>query len=283
LSFITYSLAGNELDTATIFASLQLFNMMEVPMSVLPTVFSFLSDGHVAVGRIAKILKADEQSHEIAVHTEQELAIDADGDFEFETADTKIDDVQGWTHIAQRPAPLAEGDPETDRSESMISAEKQEPSKNFALRDIVLRIPRGAFVCIVGRIGSGKSALLQGLLGEMKQTRGNITFGADISLATQIPWIQSASVKENIIFGQRYDEGRLEQVVRACALEPDLRIFSDGLSTEIGGESNCRVRRVSVTERLHRLRTRSQFERRSAKQDIISTCRVLGRRDTALR
>lgn len=85
-------MAGNELDTATIFASLQLFNMMEQPISVLPTVFSFLSDGHVAVGRIANILTADEQPRGLVMNPTQEFAIDANGDFEFETADSKIDD-----------------------------------------------------------------------------------------------------------------------------------------------------------------------------------------------
>jgi ATP-binding cassette subfamily C (CFTR/MRP) protein 1 len=117
-----------------------------------------------------------------------------------------------------------------------VELERHGPSKHFALRDIVLRIPQGAFVCVLGRIGSGKSALLQGLLGEMKQTRGRITFGAGVSLATQIPWIQSGTVKDNITFGQQYDGERLGEVVKACALEPDLRMLSDGLSTEIGGK-----------------------------------------------
>lgn len=205
-------------------------------MSVLPTVFSFLSDGHVAAGRIANILKADEQPDELAVYPAQELAIDATGNFEFETEDSKIDATQGWTQSPQASESAAEKEQGTDTVAVLTEDEKHWVHERFALRDINLRIPRGAFVCVLGRIGSGKSALLQGLLGDMKHTHGHVHFGAGVSLVTQIPWIQSATVKDNILFGQQFDEKRLKQVVRACALEPDLKIFSDGLSTEIGGE-----------------------------------------------
>lgn len=147
-----------------------------------------------------------------------------------------IDDRQGWTSRTAEPSDLVAKNLATETSGSQVKPEEDQPIKHFALRDIVLRIPRGAFVCVVGCIGSGKSALLQGLLGEMKRTRGSVRSGAGVSLVTQIPWIQSGTVKDNITFGQGHDKERLEQVVRACALEPDLRILSDGLMTEIGGE-----------------------------------------------
>lgn len=206
-------------------------------MSILPTVFSFLSDGHVAAGRIANILKADEQPPKLAVYPEQELAIQATGDFEFDTTDSKIDIAQGWTHVVAAVETVAEEANALVKTATLEDPEKHEFHKHFALRDIDLRIPRGALVVILGRVGGGKSALLQGLLGEMKQTRGHVTFGGSVSLVTQIPWIQSASVKDNILFGQKEDEQRLRQVVRACALEHDLKILSNGMDTEIGGKS----------------------------------------------
>lgn len=245
LSFITYSLVGNELDSATIFASLQLFNVIETPMQVLPTVFSFLSDGYVAVGRIAKILRADEQPHGLVVHPEQELAIDATGDFAFETAEspitssTEIGLGKGTNeNTKQAPeSPLA-----FDNRYSPSDADARTPTKimqapqaPFSLKNIDLKIPRGSFVCILGRIGSGKTALLQGLLGEMRQTRGQVIFGGSVSLVTQQPWIQSGSVEDNIVFGQKRDETRLQRVVHACALTRDLDLMAHGIRTEIGG------------------------------------------------
>jgi ATP-binding cassette subfamily C (CFTR/MRP) protein 1 len=245
LSFITYSLAGNELDTATIFSSLQLFNIIETPVQVLPTVFSFLSDGYVAVGRIAKILKADEQPHSLVVDPNQNFAIYATGDFAFETAESPIDSSVnielGKEDVGQTletPFALETGQSPVETVAYAAAETSNESQVPFALKDIDLKIPRGAYVAILGRIASGKTALLQGLLGEMRQTRGNVTFGGSVSLVTQQPWIQSTSVEDNITFGQPRDEGRLQAVVHACALTRDLDSMSDGIRTEIGGKSH---------------------------------------------
>ena len=36
----------------------------------------------------------------------------------------------------------------------------------------------------------------------------------------QEPWIQYATVRDNILFGQPYNEDYYSQVIHACALEP---------------------------------------------------------------
>lgn len=43
-------------------------------------------------------------------------------------------------------------------------------------------------------------------------------------LATQEPWIQFATVRENILFGRQYDARLYEEVVEACALSEDLNV-----------------------------------------------------------
>lgn len=48
--------------------------------------------------------------------------------------------------------------------------------KPFDLMGLQLKIPKGSFVAIVGRVGSGKSSLLQSLIGEMRRTRGKVRF-----------------------------------------------------------------------------------------------------------
>ena len=50
----------------------------------------------------------------------------------------------------------------------------------------------------------------------------------------QQAWIQNASVKDNILFGQPLYEGMYSQTIHACALEPDLDILPAGDATEIG-------------------------------------------------
>ena len=55
-----------------------------------------------------------------------------------------------------------------------------------------------------------------------------------ISLVTQSAWIQNASLRDNILFGSEYDDDRYRCVVRACALEADLKQLRDGDRTDIG-------------------------------------------------
>lgn len=60
----------------------------------------------------------------------------------------------------------------------------------FQVKDITLTIPRGQLVAIVGSVGSGKSSLLQGLIGEMRKTEGSVMFGGSVGYCPQVAWIQ---------------------------------------------------------------------------------------------
>lgn len=54
------------------------------------------------------------------------------------------------------------------------------------------------------------------------------------AVATQQPFLMSASIRDNILFGHGYNEKRYRAVLEACALNPDLRQFELGDSTEVG-------------------------------------------------
>lgn len=240
LSFIVYSLTGHELRAATIFSSLQLFNVIQAPMSELPMVITALADAHVAIVRISKILMAEEQPHGLIINREQEYGLQVFGDFAYETATPPDQNDRGRVDLYKKASKAARKTAKEPNPEKGVSLEnnkdKEKEDIPFSLKDIDLRIPRGALVCIFGRIGSGKSALLEGILGEMRQTRGHVLFGGDVSLVTQTPWIQNASVRDNIIFGKDVDEKRLDEAVSACALTRDLEGLIDGIYTEIGGK-----------------------------------------------
>uniref|UniRef100_A0A7N6ABQ1 ATP-binding cassette, sub-family C (CFTR/MRP), member 10 n=1 Tax=Anabas testudineus TaxID=64144 RepID=A0A7N6ABQ1_ANATE len=53
-------------------------------------------------------------------------------------------------------------------------------------------------------------------------------------LASQEPWIQHASVRDNILFGKDYDPAFYQAVIEACALSDDLSILPNGDKTEVG-------------------------------------------------
>jgi len=57
-----------------------------------------------------------------------------------------------------------------------------------------------------------------------------------VSYAAQTPWIKHQSIRENILFGHVYEEGRYREVVECCALEPDFEVLEDGDRTEVGAK-----------------------------------------------
>lgn len=112
------------------------------------------------------------------------------------------------------------------------------PSSSPTLSSLTLTIPQGSLVAIVGSVGSGKSSLLSALLGQMVKVSGRVQLaGGEQSTIGYVPqqaWIQQGSVRENILFGQPYDETRYEKVLSACALQADLISLPAGDATEIG-------------------------------------------------
>jgi ABC-type multidrug transport system fused ATPase/permease subunit len=144
------------------------------------------------------------------------------------------------------------GPPDTPGIEEKAAPEIEQI---FKIKDISLSIPRGSLTAIVGAIGSGKSSLLQGFMGEMRRTDGKVTFSGSTSLCAQTPWIQNATIRENILFGQPWDEERYWAAVRDSCLEPDLELLEDGDGTEIGEKgitlSGGQKQRVNIARAIY--------------------------------
>ncbi|TFK33331.1 hypothetical protein BDQ12DRAFT_700806 [Crucibulum laeve] len=100
--------------------------------------------------------------------------------------------------------------------------------------------PRESISLIVGPTGSGKTALLMALLGEMHfipkglSSWVNLPRSSGISYASQESWIFNDTIKENILFGSPLNETRYKEVIYQCGLEMDLSMFSAGDATEVG-------------------------------------------------
>ena len=73
---------------------------------------------------------------------------------------------------------------------SVSAPEEVKEEVLFKLRNIDLKIPRGQLVAIVGAVGSGKTSLLQGLIGDMRKTEGSFRFGGSLAYCSQSAWIQ---------------------------------------------------------------------------------------------
>ena len=130
----------------------------------------------------------------------------------------------------------------------------------FTLKSISMKVPSGSLICIVGSVGCGKSSLLSALLGEMPAVEDDTqivnankianvsktdckngnnlssSFCIDPSIAyvAQQPWIQNATLRDNILFHSAFVRERYLRVISACALEADLALLPAGDLTEIG-------------------------------------------------
>lgn len=103
-----------------------------------------------------------------------------------------------------------------------------------ALKDINFTAYKGELSCIVGRVGAGKSSFLQTILGDLWKVSGTAEVSGTVAYASQQTWILNATVKENIIFGYRYDSEFYEKTVKACALLDDFAQLPDGDETVVG-------------------------------------------------
>ncbi|KAG0033927.1 Canalicular multispecific organic anion transporter 2 [Podila clonocystis] len=102
------------------------------------------------------------------------------------------------------------------------------------LQSINLQVCNGTLTAIVGRVGQGKSSLFSALLGEMYKLQGKIQISGRLAYVPQQAWIINASLRDNILFGNAYNESRYNAVVAACGLVPDIAILPAGDMTEIG-------------------------------------------------
>ena len=78
-------------------------------------------------------------------------------------------------------------------TDDLTEKAKNEEEMVFKVRDVSMTVPRGQLVAIVGLVGSGKTGLLQGLIGETRNTRGSIAFGS-VGYCPQSVWIQVCSI-----------------------------------------------------------------------------------------
>lgn len=102
------------------------------------------------------------------------------------------------------------------------------------LDNLNIDFPKGKLIGVIGPVGSGKSSLLQAILRELPMEFGSIHIDGTISYACQEPWLFSASVRQNILFGLEYDHDRYSSAVKYCALKRDFEQFENGDLTIVG-------------------------------------------------
>ena len=229
-SLAVYAWLNDGMTPAIAFTSLAVFTKLEYSLSVVPNLISEFLDARVSIRRIQQHLEGPE----------------------------KQASTEPGEHLAFECAELA-------------WPSNREGIESFRLRDVSLAFPGNElrqvpayhlskFLILMeelsvihGKTGAGKSLLLAAIIGEAdvksgtvivprskhdrhddKASRGNWILPSSIAFVAQIPWLENASIRDNILFGLPLDYDRYNKVLYACALVKDMKMLPDGELTEIG-------------------------------------------------
>lgn len=199
-TFASYVLLEDQpLSTDIAFPVLVLFNMLAAPLALFPASLAQLSKACDAANRIGTFLRKAEVQQGVTTFDERTF------------------------RAGERAVIVRDGD-----------FSWQFDDYGNTLGNINFSARRGQLCSIAGQTGSGKSSLLNAILGELCRTRGEVIVRGSVAYASQNGWLLGSTVRDNIVFGQRFDPSRYHQTVVACALLEDIADLPHGDETLIG-------------------------------------------------
>ncbi|XP_057416736.1 ABC transporter C family member 3-like isoform X2 [Lotus japonicus] len=198
VSVVTFGaciLVKTELTAAKVLSALATFRILQEPIYNLPELISMITQTRVSVDRIQEFVKEDDQNQFMNRDPPKTsgFAIEINpGEYSWETNN------------------------QTFKKPTIQIIEK-------------LMIKKGKKVAVCGSVGSGKSSLLCCMLGEVPLVSGALTniYGSK-SYVAQSAWIQSGTIRKNILFGKKMNRDFYENVLECCALHQDINLWSDG-------------------------------------------------------
>ena len=140
LTFVTFVMMGGTLTSAKVLTCMTLFNMLISPLNAFPWVLGGLVEAWISLKRVRNLIQLPDM------------------------------DPSAY-YSPQRPEAL-------DAAVVMDQAEfswKQENENVFKPNVINLNVRKDQFIAIVGRVGSGKSSLLQAITGDLVRCSGRIS------------------------------------------------------------------------------------------------------------
>lgn len=204
-----------------VFPALSLFDLLTGPIFLLPHGIVAGVQCKVSLNRLSEFLNLEEQKDQIKRYKEP-----INGDIAVRLQNIKV----FWSK---------KEDDESAEEEEEAAEETLAPTDRVALDFESFVARKGELNCIVGRVGSGKSTFIRLLLGELETFEendkpSNIEIAGSVAYVPQSPWILNGTVKENILFGCKFDREFYEKTIDACQLVPDFESLPDGDHTTVG-------------------------------------------------
>ncbi|XP_031482452.1 ABC transporter C family member 13 isoform X2 [Nymphaea colorata] len=218
-TFGLFTLLGHPLNAATVFTCVALFNILISPLNSFPWVINGIIDAVISTRRLTRLLCCTSAMHQ--------QTIQSFGHFERAVRSCTYPHGNQQNNIHDIMAVVI-------NDANCVWTNKKSTNKAIVLKHINLEIPCGFLVAIVGEVGSGKSSLLNAILGEMQLLHGSVCTHGTIAYASQVPWILSGTIQDNILFGKQYIAQRYNDVVCACTLDFDIRLMVGGDHAHVG-------------------------------------------------
>ncbi|KAF9920355.1 hypothetical protein FBU30_009841 [Linnemannia zychae] len=283
---VTYTrIFGHEMSASILFTTMSLFNIMRNSLNNMPWVFQNAMRASISLKRINRFLQEEDIIRDTTI---TKLAPKARQTSEnsspqpvigfmnatFSWPNKEVSNVinskaeaknQSW--IQKIKAKFSRKASGPNIAETAVAAAPEAPKERFQLKNLSIDFPVGKLSVIVGPTGSGKSALLLALLGELDRVEGHMflprldygtprrTTGSGIAYVSQTAWLQNTTIRDNILFGKKFDQDRYDAVVEGCALATDFEILESGDMTEIGEQgitlSGGQKQRVSLARAIY--------------------------------
>nr|XP_014277440.1 multidrug resistance-associated protein 5-like isoform X2 [Halyomorpha halys] len=153
----------------------------------------------------------------------------------------------------------AEAERANENELDLLNRAEFEQSLNSNYKEILFDInffaPKRSLIGVCGPVGSGKSSLLAGILGHLYMTRGKLCREGACAYVSQQPWLVNATVRENILFGEKFIARKYYDVVQCCDLGIDIDSLPGGDNTEVGERginlSGGQKQRISLARALY--------------------------------
>ena len=225
-----YTYYYGAMEVKTLFSSTKLVKEVAVPLVDIPQFITDLNSLMISLRRIQNFLVV--KDIEISKKIERNINLIKN--------DSNNDDSIG-NHIA---IDFRNCDFGIKGEEKIAKDEYKKVADKVLLKEIDLSINKGDLVSIIGETGSGKTCLINSILKNLELLNENnpekkyYIFSNKISYACQDPWIMNGTIRDNIIFYDKFDKERYNKVVNACQLDKDFENLKHGDKTEIGSTGN---------------------------------------------
>ncbi|KAI8847682.1 P-loop containing nucleoside triphosphate hydrolase protein [Chytridium lagenaria] len=199
------------------FTCLAMFESIKDPLTSLPDQITETSIVWVALQRIMAFLAEGEVERYHGEEGEMGIGF-KDAMFTWFDASRRTTKLSSTTSDTEPSASVSSPSQPSSTTVVPSSATSSPASRpTFTIQPLTLHFPLQNLSVIHGPTGSGKSSLIQALLGEMHRLQGLAFLPSSctknsVAYVAQTAWLQNGTIRENILFGETFERKRYGDV-----------------------------------------------------------------------